>query len=1051
MRNVLYGLFFVSGLAGLVYESIWSRYLGLFVGHGAYAQVIVLAVFLGGLSLGALLAGRRSEKVGHPLLWYAGAELAVGLLGLAFHDVFHLVTEAARASLFPALAGSAAFVPVKWALASSLILPPAILLGTTFPFMSAALLRLEPEEPGRTLAVLYFANSLGAAVGALVAGFLLVAWVGLPGTVLAAAVLNVLVALGAWAVWRRITAEEPDRMEAVTYTPRAWEDQPEKTARDDRALWRLLLAVSFGTAAASFIYEIAWIRMLSLVMGAATHSFELMLSAFILGLALGSFWVRRRADRFRRPMRALAWLQWLMGLAAIATLPVYMASFHWTEAILAALDSNVAGYHVFNAARYGLALAVMLPATFFAGTTLPLITRMLLTGGQGERAVGWVYGVNTLGSIVGVMAASLVLMPLIGLKALLITGAALDMLLGIVLLARDARSAGRVPRGALATLGATAVVVGAVALGTPFDRAVLNSGVYRSGRVARDSEIVYYQDGRTATVVVGRTSSGLALYTNGKVDGSVSHRWIASMDSASPTPRPMALDEPTQAFLPLVTLAHRPRAASGAVIGQGTGMSSHSLLGSRWLEELVTVEIEPAMIEGSREFYPANRRVFDDPRSRFVLDDAKSYFAGAQREFDLIVSEPSNPWVSGVSSLFTTEFYEMVSRHLAPGGVFGQWIQLYEMDDGLLLGVLAAVHRVFPSYRLFVVNGMDLLVVAGTEPALPDPDWGVFDFPGVAEDLKLTFPFEPRFLEQLRFLDRRALAPLLDGWAQPNSDYFPVLDLGAERARYLGFRADGFLWAAGPGFDPSDPFLPPTLPPSSSPLETPVPQVGVLRHVSHTSYLRAVLDGELPEDSLRDRPEARSGLYRLRRFRAALAGGEPPGDWGSWLEDAASVAALLHGSARGWADTAFYGALEAYVERWDAPEGARATVDFLAGLQARDWERVAGAMGVLGPELDRGRRWMPAELLLDGGVMAFLLTDRPGDAARLYRRLAPQTSRSAGDLRSRLLRAYLEAAAGEPEPGTSFLRQDPDTLGGGVRAQIPDPDPELHLVFEPLG
>src|SRR5262249_24490361 len=162
----------------------------------------------------------------------------------------------------------------------------------------------------------------------------------------------------------------------------------------------------------------------------------------------------------------------------------------------------------------------------------------------------------------------------------------------------------------------------------------------------------------------------------------------------------------------LITLAYAPQARSAAVIGQGSGMSSHLLLASAALENLVTVELEPQMVAGSRIFYPANRRAFEDPRSHLVIDDAKSYFASSHRRFDLIMSEPSNPWVSGVSGLFTTEFYARVRGYLSDNGVFGQWLHVYALDDDLVLSVLAALHQNFRSYEIYLVPSGDLLVVA---------------------------------------------------------------------------------------------------------------------------------------------------------------------------------------------------------------------------------------------------------------------------------------------------------------------------------------------------
>ena len=297
MTLLLAAAFVLSGAAGLIYESIWSRYLGLFVGHSAGAQVIVLVIYLGGMSLGAAVAARYSQRVREPLLGYAAVEVLVGLIGLGFHEAFVGMSGFAYSTIFPALAGGPALAMVKWSLAALLILPQSLLLGSTFPLMSAGLLRLVSADgatgSGRTLSTLYFTNSIGAAVGVLVSGFYLIGVAGLPGTLLTAAIINIVVGLFVFGAVRLTT--EPKDEQAAPAAPR-----PLVAASPELPfLWRVLLVVSAGTALASFIYEIGWIRMLSLVLGSATHSFELMLSAFILGLALGALWVRSHADRFR--------------------------------------------------------------------------------------------------------------------------------------------------------------------------------------------------------------------------------------------------------------------------------------------------------------------------------------------------------------------------------------------------------------------------------------------------------------------------------------------------------------------------------------------------------------------------------------------------------------------------------------------------------------------------------------------------------------------------------------------------------------------------------
>lgn len=322
MPALLTIVFVLSGAAGLMYEAIWSRYLGLFVGHAAYAQVIVLVIYLGGMSAGAALAARRSERIRDPLIAYAAIEVGVGILGLFFHDIFLAVTSFAYTSLFPALAGGTLVMVAKWSLAALLILPQSVLLGMTFPLMTAGFLRrVSPDGraySGRVLGLLYFANSIGAAGGVLLAGFYLIGVVGLPGTILTAAAINIVVGLTVYAAVRLVDA--PDAPDAADLPLAAAPKPTRPPAPELPMLWRVLLAVTAGTALSSFIYEIAWVRMLSLVLGSATHSFELMLSAFILGLACGAFWVRNRADTFRDPIRALAVAQWAMGGLAVFTL-----------------------------------------------------------------------------------------------------------------------------------------------------------------------------------------------------------------------------------------------------------------------------------------------------------------------------------------------------------------------------------------------------------------------------------------------------------------------------------------------------------------------------------------------------------------------------------------------------------------------------------------------------------------------------------------------------------------------------------------------------------
>jgi spermidine synthase len=1008
MIKVLYFLFVLSGAAGLIYESIWTRYLGLFVGHDAYAQIIVLVIFLGGMSAGAMAVSRWTTRLKEPLYGYVAVELVVGCIGLVFHDVFRMTTGWAYHSLYPHLAGSWALSAAKWGIAGTLILPQSVLLGMTFPLMTAGVLRLSPGRPGQKLSLLYFSNSLGAAVGVLVAGFYLVELAGLPGTLLAAAMLNLVVAAATICVMVAARNSEPAPSSARS---------PGATAAislnrgegSDRKLERLLLFTSLGTAVASFIYEIDWIRMLALVLGSATHSFELMLSAFIMGLAFGAWWIRRRADRMKDPLRTLGMVQWAMGLLALATLPLYVHSFEWIKVLVNTFTRSDTGYTGFTLAKYALCLLVMFPATFCAGMTLPLITRTLLTNQSGERAIGAVYAWNTLGSIVGVVFGGLILLPLLGLKWMLMVGGAIDIGIGLLLLSRsnprERRSHRLVLGASVASIAFLAVIGAAVRL----DQNVLASGVYRTGAIAdaKERHTQFYRDGRTATVTVARfTSSGtLSLATNGKPDASLSPEWFRSCDSVS-RPTPMLNDAATQALVPLVSLAYAPRARNAAVIGQGSGMSSHLLLGSPNLKELVTVEIEPQMIAGSRQFYPVNRRVFDDPRSKIVIDDAKSYFASEQRRFDLIMSEPSNPWVSGVSGLFTTEFYARIKGYLTEDGVFGQWLQMYELDDPLVLSVLAGIHQNFRSYEIYLAPNSDLLVVASNRAALPAPDWSVFGYPVVRQDLCSFIPLTPTALDGLRLAGRAELAPLLESLTQPNSDFYPVLDLGAEQRRFRNDHALGFRGLSVDWFNLLASLTGRRTAPALD-LVAALPQNPRVQARATGALLRSGTRIELPGDT---RPATLRDLMDWRAWESMATVAYPPVNWPIWLEQSSRADYLRNAGTAGFMDQRFYEGLDRFMDRYHAPAPARDVVTFRRGVASWNFAEAAASGERLMRMMRTDRSWIPGDELRDGLVLARLQLRDARGARQALDSLLPFSTRSPADVRSQLLTAYVETS-----------------------------------------
>jgi spermidine synthase len=267
----------------------------------------------------------------------------------------------------------------------------------------------------------------------------------------------------------------------------------------------------------------------------------------------------------------------------------------------------------------------------------------------------------------------------------------------------------------------------AIGFGVQLDVHKMAAGVFRHGELqtSRDATILFQKDGKTATVHLVKYSDATSLRTNGKSDGSI------NMDPSGER----GTDEITMVLTAALPLALKPDARSAAVIGIGTGLTTHTLLQSLDIERVETVEIESAMAEASRGFMPRNSGAFADPRGAILIDDAKSFFSTRNRRYDLIISEPSNPWVSGVSSLFTREFYRRIKRHLNQGGLLVQWMQLYEMDASLVATVIGALGAEFPHYAVFAPSDHDLLIVAGDAPIPVTAQARVFDDPGVFKEL----------------------------------------------------------------------------------------------------------------------------------------------------------------------------------------------------------------------------------------------------------------------------------------------------------------------------
>lgn len=767
LRLLLLALFALSGFSALIYQSIWTHYLGLVLGHAAYAQTLVLMLFMGGMALGSWGVSRRTLTLRRLIGLYALVEALIGLFGLGFHPVFVALSQFGQDRVLPALPAGGWADAWQWLSAAALITPQTLMLGATFPLIAAGVLRAFPAQGSSAqLGGLYFTNGIGAACGALAATFLLLPAIGMPGALVVAALLNfVLAAATAW-LSRRLG--ERDREPPPTSTASAGVD-----SQDLRRLRRGLLLATFASSAASFGYEIGWVRLLNQALGTTLHGFELMLTAFIAGLALGGLWIQRRGERIHDLVRYAGCAQVLMGLAALLSVPMLANSFAWVGWWMEALARSGPGYTLYSLATALTALLIMLPAAFFAGMTLPLFTAALLRRGADEKAVGQVYAANTLGAIVGIALFVHLIVPKLGVSLGLIAAATIDIAVGFVLLRSFSPARWTPWMLGLVALGLVAETA-VIHAGRP-DPAIQTLGVYRSGyHPESGGTLDFFRDGATATISVRTRGNISVIATNGKSDAGL-----------TPWEDPPTQDEITMLIAGALPLAAHPKPERVGVIGWGSGLTTHTLLGSKLPQRVDSIEIEPAMWEGAKNFYRRNYRAYRDPRSIVHFDDARKYMAtqGSQ-PFDVLVSEPSNPWVSGVSSLFTREFYALARRHLKPDGMLVQWIQVYEISDELVAQMLAALLEEFPNTTVYQANSGDLIFLArrGETHPLGGSPW---THPMLAEELRRVGLGSVHDLDAHRLAGPRALRNYVGLMkVRPHTDFKPTVALAAPEQRF---------------------------------------------------------------------------------------------------------------------------------------------------------------------------------------------------------------------------------------------------------------------------
>ena len=720
-RHVFLLIYFVSGAAALVYEVVWSRLLLLHMGNTVAAIGTVLAAFMGGLAGGAALGGRFAFRLSRQqaLRLYAALECAIAACAL--------LVPVALTALQPMLAaayadgdGGAWFGLSRLLSSLTVLLVPTAAMGATFP-LAVRWFAGRAEDAGTETGALYALNTLGAALGAALTGFVLLPWLGLRGATLVGAAVNV--AAGGGALGLAMYTVGPRRtLPATSTVPPTADRQAARRRQRRRArtgdgtaagrrndpsplVGRTWLAASaLGLSGfAALTYQVAWTRILALVIGPTTYAFSAMLTTFIGGLACGAA-IGARLTRWWR--YRIVWLGMTLMLAALGAFGALWLIVPLSLTMARAAAEPGAPFVSVMAVQVTLAAGLLLPMTIALGAAFPLAVAVAT---RREETIsfdaGIVYAVNTVGAVAGALLGSFVLIPFLGLQQTILAAGVLSIAGGsLLLLAADV---GR--RARLAAVAVALACCGAGAALPDWNRALISSGAYwnvpdvptQDLQAALEAgEVLYYEEGAAGTVSVRRTAGNLALAIDGKVDAS------------------NAADMLTQNLLAHLPLLLHPDPQDVGIIGLGSGVTLGAAL-RHPIRRAEVLEISPQVVEASAYFEAENGAALDDPRTRLILTDGRSHLLLSAQSYDVIISEPSNPWMAGVATLFTREFFQAARDRLKPWGILCQWAHTYGISDEDLRSITGTFLSVFPDGAMWLVGDGDVLLIGSVGPLEP--------------------------------------------------------------------------------------------------------------------------------------------------------------------------------------------------------------------------------------------------------------------------------------------------------------------------------------------
>jgi spermidine synthase len=711
--------FVLSGATGLIYEVLWARMLGLVFGATTVAISAVLAAFMGGLALGSALAAKFAARIKRPVRAYGIIEIAVGLYALGVPLLFRGIDRVYVQVWQHFHPGFYGFAFSRFVLATAVLLIPTALMGATLPILVGAQQRSSGSS-ANAIARIYTWNLAGAIIGAILAGFFLLPQFGVRATIWIAAATNLAIGLVAFVV-------DAKSVEA------GWD-----TGGDKREINRPLpqavltskfwLFCAFISGFVTISMQVVWSRMLAMIIGSSTYAFSIVLALFLIGLALGSYLVSAQKNVNAWWLRrAVLVVEILTAFTLFLSLRIMSATPNFL--ILAGFRLGINSWTGLLALQIGAAALLILLPSILMGMVMPLVfmwagkrsneSEIMSAPAQSSvKFVGQSYALNTIGAICGSIVAAFLLIPRTSTRFTIFCGAALCLSVAGIAFEPKRTSSDRALSRSLAVGAAVTLILIMFVAWPRLNLNALSTGAYDSyvrvlarsrGSVpekdqndgAGNHQLLMYEEGRTATVSVRRDWGITSVAINGRTNASD------------------ADDMPTQVMLGQLGVFTAPRLGRALIVGFATGVTAGSVLQSA-IESVECVEIEPAAVASSRFFEHVNRQPLSDARLHMIIDDARTYLRVNPATYDMIVSEPSHPWVPGVANLFTREFFTLGRERLKDDGVFVQWLQIYQLSTDSLRSVLATFHETFPYVAVFRVQGAakgkDLILIGSRAP-----------------------------------------------------------------------------------------------------------------------------------------------------------------------------------------------------------------------------------------------------------------------------------------------------------------------------------------------